>query len=317
MVLDNHHHGSSSQVAAGIINPVTGHRLNITEGFNSYYPVAKKYYSAFQQLGGEAVWRSVKQTRLIKNQGQSAYYQQRCEEAAYRDVLSSFQSKNPLFTDTPHGCVEIQQSAVVDTKAFLTEVKKRLLAHYSYAQAKIDHQHIVISEQGFEYSGYAAAQLIFCEGFQAINNPWLQELPFKLAKGEILTVSCKQALPDQLLNWGNWLVGNSDGQQARLGSSFVWNDLSLQASSKNANKLLQSLAQHTEIQAAHLKTEVGIRPTTQQRKPFIGAITALPGAYCFNGFGSKGCLLIPYYAELLCEHLLSGAPIPAELTQWL
>ena len=43
-VIDNHQHASSSVVAAGIINPITGHRLNITEGFAKYYPIAKQFY---------------------------------------------------------------------------------------------------------------------------------------------------------------------------------------------------------------------------------------------------------------------------------
>jgi glycine/D-amino acid oxidase-like deaminating enzyme len=66
-----------------------------------------------------------------------------------------------------------------------------------------------------------------------------------------------------------------------------------------------------------LNHAVGIRPTTKHRQPFVGSITALPNAYCFNGFGSKGCLIIPYYAQLLRSHILNNAKLPSALTQWL
>ena len=40
LVIDNEHYGSASQVAAGLINPVNGHRLNLTDNFEQYWPVA-------------------------------------------------------------------------------------------------------------------------------------------------------------------------------------------------------------------------------------------------------------------------------------
>jgi glycine/D-amino acid oxidase-like deaminating enzyme len=45
MVIDNDHLGSASKVAAGIINPITGHRLNLTEGFVDYYHRATNFYT--------------------------------------------------------------------------------------------------------------------------------------------------------------------------------------------------------------------------------------------------------------------------------
>ncbi|MEM7359429.1 MAG: FAD-dependent oxidoreductase [Pseudomonadota bacterium] len=316
-VLDNHHQGSSSMVAAGIINPVTGHRLNITEGFETFFPVAKQYYKQAEQSAPGSFWRDVEQTRLVKNQGQSDYYHQRRTESAYQPILGDFLDRTEWFADSAYGSTQVLQSAVVNSRAFLAELKQRLKALNSYAAVPFEHQQLEQVDNYFRYSDHIGKRLIFCEGYQAINNPWLEHLPFKLAKGEILTVSTEQLIPNQLLNWGSWLVSNPQGDQARLGASFVWNDISPQVDAANEAKLLASLETHTTIKATHLQTDAGIRPTTEQRKPFIGSIPSLPGAYCFNGFGSKGCLLIPYYAELLCEHLFTGAPLPQELSQFL
>ena len=82
-------------------------------------------------------------------------------------------------------------------------------------------------------------------------------------------------------------------------------------------KLLDSLELQTSIQASTTKHEVGVRPTTTDRNAFVGSISELKNAYCFNGFGSKGCLTIPAHAELFCEHVLNDRPLPEKLTKGL
>ena len=152
--------------------------------------------------------------------------------------------------------------------------------------------------------------IVFCEGFQAIYNPWLKNLPFKLSKGEILTVEHQPQNTARMLNWGNWLVPTSQPGVARLGANYVWDDLSLVSAPETEQNLLSSLHQFTTIHASSIRAEVGIRPTTLRRQPFVGPLSALGNAYCFNGFGSKGCLVIPYYAELFCDYLSRQKPLP-------
>ena len=48
LVIDNDYQGNASQVAAGIINPITGHRLNLTEGFVDYYACAMAFYDQLE-----------------------------------------------------------------------------------------------------------------------------------------------------------------------------------------------------------------------------------------------------------------------------
>jgi len=163
--------------------------------------------------------------------------------------------------------------------------------------------------------GVSASKLIFCEGYQAQKNPWLNGLPFKLAKGEVLTVKAQNG-PDSMLSWGNWLVPNDDGNY-KLGSNYDWGDTSLVPSEAIKQKLFESLELQTDLQASLIDHEVGVRPTTTDRNAFVGEISSLDNAYCFNGFGSKGCLTIPAHAELLCEHLLNNKPLPEKLTKWL
>jgi glycine/D-amino acid oxidase-like deaminating enzyme len=56
----------------------------------------------------------------------------------------------------------------------------------------------------------------------------------------------------------------------------------------------------------------GIRQVTKDRNAVLGASPACSKYYIFNGLGSKGGLLAPYWAAQLAAHLLDGAPLEPE-----
>jgi len=314
LVLDNAHKGSSSKVAAGIINPITGHRLNLTEGFVDYFESAEQFYLYAERILGQPFISEIAQSRLIKNQGQAKYFDKRLNEINYQSFLEICGDVSP-FKQTEFGCATIKKTSLVDTKSLLSLSRRWLQDQKAYLEAKIDYSEIDFKESGIEYKDVKAGGLIFCEGYQAIHNPWLKNLPFKLAKGEVLTVEVKNG-PNSMLSWGNWLVP-SENKSYKLGSSYDWNDTSLDPSEAVKQKLLDSLELQTSIKASTTKHEVGVRPTTTDRNAFVGSISELKNAYCFNGFGSKGCLTIPAHAELFCAHVLNDRPLPEKLTKWL
>jgi glycine/D-amino acid oxidase-like deaminating enzyme len=320
-VIDNFSEGSSSMVAAGIINPITGHRLNITEGFERYFSVAKHYYQRFEVELGRSCFKLIEQTRLIKNAGQSKYLNQRLTEKAYQHLIAKLPSR--CFLNDEYGVITIKQTAAVDAKAVIETIRHYFDSQQAHLRQKLDYSSIIPTHAGFRLGKIRARRLVFAEGFQAIYNPWLAKLPFKLSKGEVLTLRPPIKITNELLNWGNWLL-TSDGE-SKLGSNYQWNDLSLYATPAIRTSLIKSLLENvnlnpdikSDIQTEVLAHEVGIRPTTLRRKPFVGELSNLRNSFCFNGFGSKGCLLIPYYAQLLCEHLLEYKPLPEELSEWI
>lgn len=314
MVADNHHEQSSSMVATGIINPVTGHRLNITEGFAHLYPAAKTYFLDLQNELHIELWRPTRQLRLIKNTGQLRYYQKRLEQPEYTNILDNHMPTGHPFSTAHCGVVEIGCTAVVNVVGLLYKMKSWLADRDSIMSGVVDYQEIKSANGYFSFQDVKAAKIIFCEGHRATINPWLSKLPFKLSKGEVLTVD-PGASVSQMLNWGNWLVPGFHG--VKLGSTYEWNELSVAPNPKTEAKLLASLEKYTGLTATTTLHSTGIRPTTLRRIPFVGPLSELKNAYCFNGFGSKGCLLIPHHAQQLCDNLLYQQPLPRELTQCL
>ena len=313
LVVDNKLHGSSSQVAAGLINPITGHRLNLSDGFSDFLNIALPFYNKLEkEFGGDFI-RTIEQRRLIKNPGQAEYFKKRCAEANYAGFLSA--AHTPEFRVNDFGTAAVHQSYVVDTKALLASAKKWLIDRQAYLNLSVDYTTLISVDNTFSVNGLKAQQVVFCEGFQAIHNPWLKDLPFKLSKGEILTLELN-APCSTMLSWGNWLVPHTPNT-AKLGANYAWEDTSLEPSESVNVKLMQCLTQNTCIQGRVINHEVGVRPTTKLRKALVGPLSNLENAHCFNGFGSKGCLTIPKHVQLLCDFLLERTALPSEISQCL
>jgi len=318
MVIDNDHQGSASHVAAGIINPITGHRLNLTQNFENLHKTAKSYYSKLEYHIKHKLIRDIEQQRLIKNPSQHSYFEKRLAEPNYQAYITETDSQNDYFKQTDYGSASIFNTQIVDTKNLLNATQQWLKSLHSYRTDHIDYAKLICHKEHIVYDDISAQTLIFCEGYQAIHNPWLKNLPFKLAKGEILSIeTSKKSDSDPMLSWGNWFIPNKITSTAKLGSNYAWNNHTLDADDGVKEKLLNSFIENTHHDAKVIKHEVGVRPCTTQRLPFIGPISTLKNAYCFNGFGSKGCLIIPHYAQLLSDHLLKQTELANEITQWL
>ena len=61
---------------------------------------------------------------------------------------------------------------------------------------------------------------------------------------------------------------------------------------------------------AHL---AAIRPSTFDRRPFLGAHPEFPNVFIFNGLGAKGSTLAPYFARELANHLIFQKPLHPEV----
>ncbi len=69
---------------------------------------------------------------------------------------------------------------------------------------------------------------------------------------------------------------------------------------------LEKIYQGSFTIIAHLS---GIRPTVKDRRPLVGSWPGHPGKYMFNGMGTKGTSLAPYWAEHLLNHLTKGSKV--------
>lgn len=99
------------------------------------------------------------------------------------------------------------------------------------------------------------------------------------------------------------------GQQFRMGATYDWNNLDETPTEQARQELCGKLEQIYSGDYRIVRHEAGIRPTTHDRRPVMGMHPEHQQLGIFNGLGSKGCMLGPYFARLFAASFRDGAAL--------
>jgi glycine/D-amino acid oxidase-like deaminating enzyme len=142
-------------------------------------------------------------------------------------------------------------------------------------------------------------------------NIYFRNLPYAASKGEALLVEIPGLPVTHILKKSYSLVPWKE-HIFWLGSTYLWefdNALPSPGFYQLAERWLQQFLKCPFRIHDHL---AAIRPATLERRPFVGMHPLYPRMGIFNGMGTKGCSLAPYFARQLLEYLQSGKPIQPE-----
>jgi glycine/D-amino acid oxidase-like deaminating enzyme len=307
---------NASLCAAGLINPITGMRFVKSTQVDKLLPIAQHVYQQLGEFFQQNFYVEKNMLRIFNSEKESHNAQKRLQDLSYQAYLaeitekdtdlelSRFKKLKSLYI--PFGMIEQLQTAYLLTQPLLSALKQFFISNHCYQQQQFDYQEINF-QPTLTWRGIAAKKIIFCEGYQLRDNPWFSGLPLQLAKGEILTLESQKPLPNNILNYGHWLIplGNN---AFRTGATFDTGQLDTHCTEQAKNLLLHSLAKRLpDLAAAKLvKHQANIRPCTLDKQPFIGQHPYYPQLAVFNGFGAKGSLQIPYYSQNFSDFLLKN-----------
>ena len=97
-----------------------------------------------------------------------------------------------------------------------------------------------------------------------------------------------------------------------VGSNYQWEFENTEPSEKfysATNDLLRHWLKKPFEILAH---KAALRPATIERRPFVGFHPQWPALGIFNGMGTKGASLAPFFAHQLTQHLVYNFPIAPE-----
>ncbi|MDQ6969653.1 MAG: FAD-dependent oxidoreductase [Mariprofundus sp.] len=303
---------SASRVAAGIFNPVTGQRLVLQHDAEQIIPTARQCYRQLEAELGQRFFHAKTMLRVFKHARQAETFVQRQHDAVYTTYLGA--AIDGLETlHAPYGLGEQQQTGYLDTNALLDALRGYLMDRDSYIAARVEYHNLTCQTDAVRWRHLHARRIIFCQGFMDKANPYFDFLPFQPAKGEILTLDIATRLPDCIINAGKWLLPLANGQY-KAGATYSHDLSSLQPTTEAKDEIMQALQQTLEQSPAMtvIAQQAGIRPNTLDKHPFVGFHPEQSVIGIFNGFGSKGSMLIPYYAQAFCRHICNATAIPAE-----
>ncbi|MGZ8137606.1 MAG: NAD(P)/FAD-dependent oxidoreductase [Methylococcaceae bacterium] len=310
---------NASQVAAGLINPITGMRLVKTADIDQLLPAAKKCYAQLADFFRQSFFIEKPMLRFFRSHQELQNGLKRLHDPAYQNYLNSvcLTEKNTLANAAPYGYLEQKQTGYLLTRPLLKCLKDFFVNKGSYRVADFNYQAIQLKPV-LSWRDIFPKQIIFCEGYQAVNNPWFSWLPFQPVKGEILTLEHQMDLPDNMINVGNWMIPINH-HQIRVGATFDRENLNIEPTASGRDELLNTLKQISDKLpgATVISHQANIRPCTLDKQPFIGRHPQHKQLNIFNGFGAKGSVQIPWHSQRFADALLNGAPVYSDIQRHL
>lgn len=301
IVVNEAHAQTSSRVAAGIINPVTGRRIVKSWKIDTLLPQALEFYRHIERRFGIKILVQKNILRIFENQREQNDFLAKTAEPAYLHYIQEFNETIPE-VKAELGIGEIQQAYYVLTVPLLDRLRAYFKEQNAFLPSKFDHEALKIHEKSVEWNDIKAERIVFCEGAKMLQNPYFNYLPMQPTKGEFLIIKAK--LPTQyVLKKSITIVPYKTKNTFWVGATFNREDIDHKTTKEARNYLKEKLKNTLQVDFEILEQGTGIRPTIKDRRPLIGTHPHHPQLCVFNGMGSKGISLTPYCTNQFINHL--------------
>lgn len=310
MVLDAPNGKGASQVASGVMNPVTGRHLLRSWDIEKFMPIAVQAYRDLEQVLRKPLIRQCNILNFHPTPQMHLTFQERLAEIP--EYLHQPDDETPLreWFQFDFGVGETGPCWLIDLHSLLQAWRQQLLANGQLRETVFNGDDCKVQPDAVVYQDIQASAIIYCDGAAGIHNPYFNQLPFAPNKGQALIVSIP-GLP-QLYNYKqgiNLLPWKEN--QFWAGASFEWNFEHDQPTEAFREKTIAQLRRWLKLPFEVVDHLSALRPATLERRPFVGMHPLHPRVGIFNGMGTKGCSLSPYFAREFAQHLLHQSPITA------
>lgn len=307
LVIDESILYSATKVASGVINPVTGRRIVRTWEIELFMPFA---VNAYTELGKELDIHLIDQCNILDfhatPQNKIAFSERLPKETEYLSVVDE-KIWEPYF-HLLFGVGEIHPCWLIQLQEMLNAFRKKLTQQNALIEERFQWEDCIIQPNGVEWKGIKANQIIFCEGTAGITNPYFELLPYASNKGEALIVSIPDLPRNNIYKQGISVVPWKDNL-FWVGSTYEWKYEDLNSTQSFLDKTTQQLQNWLKLPFEIVNHIASERPANIERRPFVGFHPIQKNIGVFNGTGTKGCSLAPYFAYQLTQHIVNGEPI--------
>jgi len=271
-VIDDGRSGSS-QVAAGLVNPVAGRNFEPSWEVAEAWAVAGPFYA---DLAGD-LFHPLPILRLWRDEQDRAKFERK--RPVVEPWLSKVSAEGVLW----------RRGGWLDCPRFLEVAKREFLAN------------------GGEWGGRGEAdERVWCCGATGLIRGDFEDVPHRSAKGEILTVRVPGWEESRILNRNGWVIPLGDDRY-RVGASYEWAELDSNPTVAGRVRVEDILRSFTDRPFEVIDHVAGIRPIIHRSKPVI--LYQKGRGWMVNGLGSKGVIYAPRVGLELAKYL-SQRPCP-------
>lgn len=304
LLVDEDKSSTSSKIAAGIMLPITGRRLVKTWKADLLIPFAKRLYQDMEKTLGEKFFHELPVLEIFNSVKNRNDWIGRSIDPEYMhyvgaEIHADFM-KHVL--KAVHGGILINNSGFLDICKLIDVLKKYFVERKMFLSGYISPDDLIIKDDGVKWKNISASKILFCDGSTASRNPFFMHLPFLPSKGEILKIFSAGLPQDYIINNSMYILplGNN---LFKAGSTFQWNFKDDKPTDNGRRQIETFLNNFLKKKFEIISHEAAVRPTVQDRRPYIGLHSVYPAIGIFNGLGTKGVMLAPYFANQFVNFL--------------
>tara|TARA_R110001592_G_scaffold325782_6_gene606406 strand:- start:42596 stop:43639 length:1044 start_codon:yes stop_codon:yes gene_type:complete len=288
---------SSSRVAAGMWNPVTFKKCNLSWEAVPQIEKLHAFYTFWEKRLASNFFHPMESEKLVPNAEYYNNWSARSSAQPYSQFLGELEPASinsyPILLNNENATVaKVMQAGYLDVPIFLD-------AAHGYLKSKDLYQ---VKEFVYSEALKTTHKVIFAEGFGLKNNPYFNYLPLNGTHGDILTIKAN-INSQRIFNFGKFLLPLSDGL-FRYGSTYNWAKKDSEISEEGREELIEHWNKHFSDSFEIVEQKAGLRPTVKDRVPLVGKHPEYHHLYCFNGLGTKGVMIAPWLAQNFVESIL-------------
>ena len=306
-VIDKGHGEAASYVAAGVINPLVLKRMTLSWRAKEFLNYVHDFYPKMDEWLDILSFHKVTLNKLIHSNEEVDFWKKRWKLAELEE-FADYELKHTHEKHFKHDFVtgKVHNTAWIDLKLLLSSVRQQLKSEGQLIEERFDH----LSLENHEYNGLQFDKIVFCEGSACVNNPFFNNLPYDLNKGELITIKANLEL-DQIYKKKIFVIPLGK-KLFRIGATYQKRHEKVYAPKLKQEELLKAFEDLFNCPYEVVEQSSGTRPTVKDRKPLVGKHLLINNFYLMNGLGSRGCLMAPKLAEELLNLIEQGKPLSAD-----
>lgn len=284
--------------SSGLIAPITGRRYVKAWRIDEYIPKALDFYRWTEELFGMQYFESIEIVRFLSHPESLKAWHKRLDDPEYDAYISDKQYPELQQLNKPYGI--LTGGYRLDTPNWIKAARKFLLEK---GKLEILNQPFVSLENSNQMIIYATGAIDRTATEKIIPN-----------KGESLMVYMPEWPFRQVVKEEVFIVPQAEEGLFWIGSYYSPWPENPNPSREGMDKLINSLEKISKGPIEVRQHMAGIRPTVNDRRPLIGKIPGKTNAFIFNGMGTKGTSLAPFWADELISQLVDRKDLPEDVS---
>ncbi|MDO4228433.1 MAG: FAD-dependent oxidoreductase [Capnocytophaga sp.] len=302
----------ASLVAGGVYNPVVLKRFTPIWKADEQMILLNYFYGEIEEKINKKINIKIpifRKFASVEEQNDWYHASDKNSLSAYLDTVIVLEKNR--YIKAPFGFGRVLQTGRLDVKTYLNECIKRWKDDNVFHQRTFLYEDLNIAKV-IHYQGVSARNIVFCEGYGVVNNPYFNYLPMKPCKGETLTFYAPDLQLNEIIKSDGVIlpIGNN---YYKIGATYEWNDLSDTITEKGRNELIEKLEKLISCSYTITEQEAAVRPTVSDRRPLVGKHHLHPNMWILNGLGTRGVMNAPFVAQALYQAVYEGKNIDKEM----